>query len=454
MPAKRLAQSASPSSAGVFTFDFQTEEENWFSHSEIDYSSAHPTDSCFPDDLGMSSYGVIGSPEAYYKWPYSAICTMFVTFDTNNDGTGDSRFVSTATMVGPDVALTAEECTYSSLYGYPKEIVLMPGMYTSGSGALVKPFGEARPLSLSRGNFESTHNPNDNWAILYLDSRIGDTTGWFGVSDSGIAENDNVYVMGQSSSNDFSNSYGYGNVKNLQTYSFLYDPYPSAKPTMVGSAVRGENRDTLHGIHTSGTSAVAGKTYSQACKVSIYIEGWLQDRGGQVQVGLHSRPGEGSVGDQGHAFLVVENLFSDRTIKAGRMILSPGEAVSLGTWNGKDHKGLYYNLEYLTSKQKPLEFSSVVSITKKIFWQQWQEANETVLNGDHWSLFDNCSSFALRVWNAARPSDAFDIFGVATPQAIIEKIMESNSYQIGRTICGSSRCGYYKGDGTFMPYGR
>ncbi|RXI42115.1 trypsin-like serine peptidase [Clostridium tetani] len=121
-------------------------------------------------------------------FPYSAIAYMEMTWE---DG---ARYIGSAWMYGPNIAVTAGHCLYSSKNGgWPKEVVLYPGRNESSS-----PFGSAKAVTIHvPENYANNGDTNFDWGVIELDKNIGNTTGYFGASwqlDS--LNNTNVDVTG------------------------------------------------------------------------------------------------------------------------------------------------------------------------------------------------------------------------------------------------------------------
>ncbi len=98
--------------------------------------------------------------------------------------------------------------------------------------------------------------------------------------------------------------------------------------------------------------------------------------------------------EDNHSFIVVKNPTSS-TLVIGNYQIAPFGSVTLGTWgNIKEHKGLWYNLEGFYGS------SSRVSIVKAIDVTALNLMNGTIKSNNSWSLLNNCSSFANKVWNS------------------------------------------------------
>lgn len=137
----------------------------------------------------------------------------------------------------------------------------------------------------------------------------------------------------------------------------------------------------------------------------------------------------------GHAFIVITNV-CNHNISAGNMYIKPNTGITIGTWNGIDeHTGLWYGLEgynYIKKKDFCGSYSMSVMLTEENLYK----ANETIRNGDSWSVFNNCSSFATKVWNEVCSDQLSAGFPIKTPGALKNSIASygSTKYTINAEI--------------------
>lgn len=402
----------------------------------------------YNDSINLKGYCPVNvSPnkseyDKYYSLPYSAICTFYTTYDTNGDGIADITFVGSGSLVGPDEVLTAEENTYHSDYGYAIDMYVALGEHREGN-TLVRPFGVQHWTMIARGNYHTTFDANDNWALVRLDSSIGYTTGWLGVSETGISNGDTVKAIGYNNYSSCQAIVYQGVVSSLQTYKFNYNANPPAMSN--GCPVMNSSVNTIYGIHCGQRVIVNNTTYCQACKISIYLKGWIQEDCGPIKVTIFSIADSSSSSSgpniSGHSWITVKNN-SPYNITIGKMSISPNSGVSLGTWGNTVHIGLYYNLEY----DRAQYFYGRVSYSRNIFSSQWN--NDYVLNNDEWSLYDNCANFAVGLWNSMLSSQYSISFGGSwpTPSIVKNKILQFNGYNTNAVIVGNNNVGYYEGN--------
>ena len=389
----------------------------------------------------------------YYYLPYSAICLVTSSFDTNNDGIADVSYTCSGTVVGPDVVLTTCEYTYNNTYGFPVSMTFAPGAYTNENGVLVKPFGEASLYSASMGSYHDTFDANDDWAIVKFNSNIGYNSGWLEVSYTGISNGNYLNACGHSF---YNNTYEISDcicqVSNLQTYKFNHDCNISAP--MAGSPILDIYGVRAYGIQCGPRVTINNVTYSQACKISNYMISWIQDAGGLLEFRIFSDLTVSSAGiDTGHAWLAIKNN-SPMSVIIGKMSVSSGCSVSIGTWPRPGHWGIFYNYEhylfYYNIANNIHEFVDHQSYKKNIFRYQWNANNNYVLSNDNWNLFDDCVDFAVDVWNTILPQFPFTkTTPIAYPYDLYNQIWALDDNEHNISVPGGENVGYYDGN-TFV----
>lgn len=110
-------------------------------------------------------------------FPYKAICQIIANYDIDGDGDIDEEHFGTAFMEGASIAVTNAHVVYSSKYNIRcKSIEIIPAK--SGNN---NPFGVigAKKLHICTAWVEE-FDPNEDWAVIELNSPIGKQTGWLG----------------------------------------------------------------------------------------------------------------------------------------------------------------------------------------------------------------------------------------------------------------------------------
>ena len=426
------------SSYDFMTYDFDG-HRNFYHYSDFSFEDIDSNTNFSKTNIAVSM--AAGSSVGYRSLPYSAICTVYTCYDTDKNGQGDTTYVGTGALVGPDEVLTAEENTYITEYGYPSCIYVAFGEHYE-DGTLLRPLDIQNVTAVMRGNYHSTFNPNDNWALMRIDSTIGYTTGWLSVSEKGISNKSTVKTLGYDSTSSYQCVTYTGSVSNLRTYSFRHSSSPSSMAN--GAPIFDANLKNVVGIQTGARTNVGGNTFSEACKVSVYIRKWIQEDCGNLRITIFAQPtgqNGSSFGDWGHAWITVENN-SPFSVKVGKMNISSHSAVSIGTWQSNPHTGLFYNLEYLHTHDGNDLFPNRVSYSRNVFYSKWVNANSYVEEHDSWSAPNNmCTNFALGVWNKVLPD--YEMNCSATPNAITGKIKQFDGYKEHAAVPGTSNCGYF-----------
>lgn len=123
----------------------------------------------------------------------------------------------------------------------------------------------------------------------------------------------------------------------------------------------------------------------KVCSDPSNVNGSVSGTGMEISVGHHS-------------WIQIFN-HTTQTLTVGGLELPSLKGVTIGTWHGNVHDGIWYNLEDFYEH----EFSTTQSVLAT------QSLTQTQLNtltnnlkrssNDDWSLGNNCSSFAARMWN-------------------------------------------------------
>lgn len=260
-----------------FAVSFDNEYNFTYLHEDDFNDSVVQTTSFTPSNSELLEHGIIFDDDDrvvikenqsnYY--PYRSVCRITVSYD-EEPGT---IYYGTGVLVGHSTILTACHVVYHEDYKWFSHITFDFGTYRDEStGNQIYTYD--RITSWSRATCDSyydTLDANDDWAIIDLNSTIGNELGYMGVS-SNLSEGDNVKLYGYHGDLNGNLAYGFGNITTCYTYKFYHtcDTYggSSGGPITIGS-------NTIvgiqHGYFTNGSNAIA-------CKVSTYIVGWINDR--------------------------------------------------------------------------------------------------------------------------------------------------------------------------------
>ncbi|MFR1685837.1 MAG: hypothetical protein ACLSVX_01490 [Massilimicrobiota timonensis] len=94
-----------------------------------------------------------------------------------------------------------------------------------------------------------------------------------------------------------------------------------------------------------------------------------------------------------HSWLMFENKTSS-TKTVGRYSLKAGDKVTVGTWGNLQYDGVWYNVE--ARRQLTHHVSTSINLSSS----QLSTVTSTIKNNNAWSLTNNCSTFAVKVWNS------------------------------------------------------
>jgi hypothetical protein len=136
-----------------------------------------------------------------------------------------------------------------------------------------------------------------------------------------------------------------------------------------------------------------------------------------------------------HAFLLVENI-SLNPIEIGNYTLDSNSEVTVGTWgNRNEHKGIWYNLESYYINQTD-SYSNRVSLSNEINRNELEIINETLIERDNWSYFNNCSTFASVVWNTVATEDETLYAGtfLRKPSTLSKSIKSKKNHKVNIKI--------------------
>ena len=146
-----------------------------------------------------------------------------------------------------------------------------------------------------------------------------------------------------------------------------------------------------------------------------------------MQIVSFSGGGVGSsFGLEGHTFLIFKNIGTTE-ITVGHMPLEAGESVTIGTFGNRPaHKGIWYNIEGYCGVTPPT-YALLTGVT----YGELIDINRAINNHDTWSITDNCSSFAVDVWNAGNSGKTLS---GGNPAAVVSSIKKQSGYTTNPTV--------------------
>lgn len=214
----------------------------------------------------------------YTTSTYRKICQITVTF-----GGVSIPIHGTGFLVGPHTILTACHIVYQSNsnydYGWFSTIQITFGSYIDSlTNTHVYPYGIISTFSsASCGNYCTTKDPNDDWAFIELTTDIGNSLGFFGVTST-LFDEDSIWAIGYPDSDLGNMYYGFGQADDVEIYSFAHDC--DASEGQSGCPILKSYNGYVCGIHSDdyGYWLFGWHPTNQACKISDYIVGWVEDR--------------------------------------------------------------------------------------------------------------------------------------------------------------------------------
>jgi hypothetical protein len=70
--------------------------------------------------------------------------------------------------------------------------------------------------------------------------------------------------------------------------------------------------------------------------------------------------------------------------------------------------------------------------------------------GDRWTFSENCSAFAIALWNTVAGPDAVTVKGVVTPNKLKREIEKYDGVETNRAAVAQREPGYFGKDGGYI----
>lgn len=137
-----------------------------------------------------------------------------------------------------------------------------------------------------------------------------------------------------------------------------------------------------------------------------------------------------------HAWIQIVNT-SSQNITVGRLQVAPNDSVTLGTYGNRPaHTGLWYNIEsYAVNNSGSKDYTwmrSNIVKTTALTSTELLAVNSKINSSDSWTtLANNCSNFALKVWNAG-PGTKLNVSGYPTPYGLANAMKAAGNYESGK----------------------
>lgn len=157
--------------------------------------------------------------------------------------------------------------------------------------------------------------------------------------------------------------------------------------------------------------------------------------------------GSSSFNISGHAFISFKNT-SSSSVAVGGLNVHADHEITFGTWGNKEgHKGIWYNLEsYLVNNKNA--YGNRVSLSQTVTQSDINTINDLIDKNDTWSATNNCSSFAVKIWNGVS-STKLSAGSPNTPSSLMSSIKSKSSYQTGQSISSATPIGYLQNNAFF-----
>lgn len=150
--------------------------------------------------------------------------------------------------------------------------------------------------------------------------------------------------------------------------------------------------------------------------------------------------GSSSWDTSGHAFISFKNS-SSSSVTVGGLNVGSGHEITFGTWgNQPQHTGIWYNLESYFANNAGA-YGNRVSLSMSVTQNDINTVNSIISKNDKWALTNNCSSFAVKVWNGVS-STKLSAGTPDTPTSLMSSIKSKSGYQTGRSIGNTTPIGY------------
>jgi hypothetical protein len=149
----------------------------------------------------------------------------------------------------------------------------------------------------------------------------------------------------------------------------------------------------------------------------------------------------------GHAFVSLSNT-GDAAVELPGLRLLPGEEITIGTWGQRAHWGIWYNVEarYMSIGH----YKGVISLAKPVTADGIAAMADYMRGNDRWTFGENCSKFAMSLWNSAAGRDALAVDGVVTPNKLKRQIENYSAAETDRAVEPALPTGFLDEDGNFI----
>lgn len=153
----------------------------------------------------------------------------------------------------------------------------------------------------------------------------------------------------------------------------------------------------------------------------------------------------------GHAYTSIQNVSDDTIILGKGYELPAGATVTIASWEFDAHGGIWFNIEPTYINQG--WFVERKSVTRAADKEAVARINEYLKKSetDKWTLTNNCTHFAARLWNAAAGGSEDDVAVKGFPSKLEKEIMRFKEREVARPHASDLPIGYFSGN-TFKEF--
>ena len=153
----------------------------------------------------------------------------------------------------------------------------------------------------------------------------------------------------------------------------------------------------------------------------------------------------------GHAYVSIHNTSNETIVLGKGYELPEGATVTIASWEFDAHAGVWFNIEPTYIEQG--WFVERKSITRAVDRDAMDRIDEYLkkTETDKWTLTNNCTHFASRLWNAAADGEVDDVAVKAFPSKLEKEVMRFRGSEKGRPHASDLPIGYFSGN-TFVEF--
>ena len=200
------------------------------------------------------------------------------------------------------------------------------------------------------------------------------------------------------------------------------------------------------GASVESSSTADGGNIHQWAYSGAANDHWFLEKADQVVANVRifavNDGGSSSWNMSGHAFISIENT-ATFNYPIGAFDLRNKQEMTLGTWGNQGFNGIWYNLE------TGLNTSPYVYLTDTLQLNEVSLVNQYISSHNSWSELNNCSSFAVGLWNTIS-NTKLSAGTPNTPTTLKKNILAEPGDSTGRILKKLTPVGYVDTNGDFI----